>query len=65
LGVFSNADFLEWEGRIKKMPRYFSQEKFTNSKTPSEFKLSKEFFSSRHFKNIKMSILQNHLSPEV
>jgi len=44
----------------------FFSEKITNSKTPSEFKLSKEFFSSRNFKNIKMStIFQNHFSPEV
>jgi len=41
---------------------YSSQKKITNSKTPSEFKLSKEFFSSRTF---KMSIFQNHFSPEV
>jgi len=64
LGFFSNADFLEWEARIKKKPCYFSQKKITNSKTPSEFKLSKKFLSSRNFKNIKMSIFQNHFSPK-
>jgi len=50
---------------LKKILCYFSQKKITNSTTPSEFKLSKGFFSSRNFKNIKMSIFQNHFSPEV
>jgi len=62
---FSNADFLEWEARIKKTLCYFFQNKITNSKTPSEFKLSKKFLSSRNFKKIKMSIFQNHFSPKV
>jgi len=61
----SNADFLEWEARIKKILCYFSQKKITNSKTLSEFKFSKDFFSSRNFKNIKISIFKNHFSPEV
>jgi len=50
---FSNADFLEWEARIKKILCYFSQKKISNSKTPSEFKLSKELFSDWNLKNIK------------
>jgi len=61
----SNADFLEWEARIKKILCYFSQKKITNSKTPSKFKLSKELFSSRNLKNIKISVFHNHFSPEL
>jgi len=65
LCFFSNADFLEWKQRIKKILCYFSQKKITNSIIPSEFKLSKEFFSSRNLKNMKLSIFQNHFSPKV
>jgi len=43
--VILNADFLEWEARIKKILCYFSHIKITNSNTPSEFKVSKELFS--------------------
>jgi len=50
---FSNADFLEWEARIKRIPGYFSQKKITNSKKHSEFKLRKELFGYGNFKNIK------------
>jgi len=54
---------ISWSG--KQILCYFSQKKITNSKTPSEFKLNKEFFSLSNFKNIKMSIFQNHFSPQV
>jgi len=56
---------ISWSGKHGLRKCHFYQKKITNSTTPSEFKLSKEFFSSRNFKNIKMSIFQNHLSPEV
>jgi len=49
---------ISWSGnhKLRKILCYFSQKKITNSKTPSVFKLSKEFLSSRNFK------MSNHFS---